>query len=670
MARFGLSLHSSLHRACVGLVRSYLQFALRTTRWTFYITPEAFPLLIGRNGTNGIMAFWHEILPATPVLCLWAKAVSPGLRVKVLISRNRDGRMIADIIAPWGIGTIAGSSDTRGKNKGGAAAFRQMRKALLAGEQVVITPDGPRGPRRVAQPGMAALAGAVRKPVVPVGAYYSGLQLNSWDKMVIPLPFGKGRFVCGNPIDIGKNTPGGTALLAETLTKQMQAAAESPDTTSGAYHVFKWGMPAQSPAPSKVWACVATLIAPSLPFLLRSRQRQGKEIPERVREKMGFASCKRPEGKLVWFHAASVGEVLSILPLIAGWLEKDAGSTALVTTGSVTGARIVAQYQVNHDVNTHIIHQFVPLDVPRWGKRFLEYWSPQAAVFTESELWPNLIGQCRANQIPVALVNGRMSASSFKAWQKAPGIAKRLMASFSWIAPRSEADAGHFKALGCNSLEPTGDIKAYAQPLPVDEQSLKTLQRHIGQRPVFLAASTHVGEDETIIQAAALARKKVPDLLTLIVPRHPERGAEISELASGAPRRSLDKLPEYSEPVWVCDTLGELGLFYTLANCTFIGNSLPSAQNGGGGHNPFEPIRLGCVASTGPCTHNFSEIFDKLESVVPVLTTKNDIAEWVVSQVAEPDRSAAQVKHAQDIIQQHSNHLDSLANKIMMLGAP
>ncbi|MGO3517927.1 MAG: glycosyltransferase N-terminal domain-containing protein [Acetobacter cibinongensis] len=645
-----------------------MQFALRTTRWTFYVTPEAFPLLIGRNGTNGIVAFWHEILPATPVLCLWAKNATPSLRVKVLISRNRDGRMIADIIAPWGIGTIAGSSDTRGKNKGGAAAFRQMRKALLAGEQVVITPDGPRGPRRMAQPGMAALAAAVRKPVVPVGAYYSGLQLNSWDKMVIPLPFGKGRFVCGTPIEIGKNNPDGTGLLAETLTQQMREVTDGPDTTREAYHVFQWAMPSQSIAPSKIWACVATLIAPSLPFLLRSRQRQGKELPDRVREKMGFASRARPKGKLVWFHAASVGEVLSILPLIAAWLEKGAGSTALVTTGSVTGARIVAQYQANHAENTRLIHQFVPLDVPRWGKRFLEYWSPHAVVFTESELWPNLIGQCRAHQIPMALVNGRMSASSFKAWQKAPRVAKRLMASFSWIAPRSEADASHFKALGCNSLEPTGDIKAYAQPLPVNEQSLKTLQRHIGQRPVFLAASTHSGEDETILQAAALARKTVPDLLTLIVPRHPERGADISALASGAPRRSLNEWPQGSDTLWICDTLGELGLFYTLATCAFIGNSLPSAQNGGGGHNPFEPIKLGCVASTGPRTHNFSEIFQKLETVVPVLTTKNDIAEWVVSQVAEPGRRAVQVKLAQDIIQQHANQLDSLAKKIMMLG--
>ncbi|MBM9402889.1 lysophospholipid acyltransferase family protein, partial [Gluconacetobacter azotocaptans] len=184
----------------IGMLRSYLVLALRTTRWTFDIHPDALPVLTPRDGRSALIAFWHETLVLTPALWWWAARRDPALRMHVLVSRNRDGRMIADIVAPWGVDVIAGSTERTGRNKGGAAALRGLLGQLGDGSLVAVTPDGPRGPRRHAQPGVAGLAVLSGAPVVPVGAWCRSWRLGTWDRMLIPLPFGRGRVVCGAPV--------------------------------------------------------------------------------------------------------------------------------------------------------------------------------------------------------------------------------------------------------------------------------------------------------------------------------------------------------------------------------------------------------------------------------------------------------------------------------------
>ena len=434
-------------------------------------------------------------------------------------------------------------------------------------------------------------------------------------------------------------------------------AAEEHDRMIDRHSVLK----PRTPHPSRLWRGVGMVLASALPFYLRWRQGKGKEVAGRVREKMGFPSSPRPRGKLLWFHAASVGEVLSILPLVLACLQQKTDASILITTGTVTASKIVAQRFV-HD---RVIHQFMPLDVPRWCERFLAYWAPQVAIFTESELWPTVLGACHARNLPVVLVNGRMSASSFRLWRHLPGVARRMLEPFAWVSARTEEDALRLRALGAVTQCGIGDLKTAAPPLPVDQQVLAHLQGITGARPVFLAASTHAGEEEQIAHVSAIVRQTYPDLLTIIVPRHPERGAEIAALLHAAPRWAQKTLPTQSDAFWVADTLGELGLFFRLARCVFVGNSLPGCH--GGGHNPFEPARLGCTVATGPLIHNFEDAFQALRSCVQVVRDAHTLAVWVTQMLDNPKECALRGQQAQQVATVNETLPDMLAGQILAL---
>ncbi|WP_424810472.1 3-deoxy-D-manno-octulosonic acid transferase [Roseococcus sp. YIM B11640] len=345
----------------------------------------------------------------------------------------------------------------------------------------------------------------------------------------------------------------------------------------------------------------ATMAAPLLRWTLRRRVGRGKEDPARLREREGFGAA-RPEGRLIWLHAASVGESLSILPLLAELGRRAPAVDFLVTTGTVTSARLLPT-RIPPELRGRVTHRYAPLDVPEWITRFLDGWRPDVACFVESELWPNTLLACAARGIPLALLNARMSQRSYGRWRSlAPGLARRLLGGFALIAPRSAEDAQRLAALGARELAAPGDIKLAAEPLPADPAKLEALRGCIGARPVFLAASTHPGEDEQILAAAAELTSRWPALLTIIAPRHPERGAAVSALAGGAARRSEGKLPGVAA-VYIADTMGELGLFYRLATCAFIGGSLVPH----GGQNPLEAARLGCPVLFGPHMENFAD---------------------------------------------------------------
>jgi len=345
---------------------------------------------------------------------------------------------------------------------------------------------------------------------------------------------------------------------------------------------------------------IASAIAP---LMLRARAGRGKEDPARIGERHGHASRLRPEGVLVWVHGASVGESIAALPLVGAMLEKQ-GRHVLVTTGTVTSAQLMAER-----LPPLSFHQYAPLDSGAAVRRFLDHWRPDLALFIESEFWPNLVLATHTRGIPMALINARMSERSFRGWNRASALAKLLLSSFDECLAQDDVTAARLKALGARSVRVTGSLKADAPPLPVDATALGEFKAAVGSRPLFLAASTHPGEEELLLDVALKLRAGTRNPLTVIVPRHPTRGPEIE--ASARERgfttrlRSTGALPDSTTEVYVADTLGELGLFYRAAPFAFLGGSLIPH----GGQNPLEPARLGTAVITGPHTKNFDETF-------------------------------------------------------------
>lgn len=360
-----------------------------------------------------------------------------------------------------------------------------------------------------------------------------------------------------------------------------------------------------------LYAALTTLAAPGLRAMLAWRARRGKEIPERLPERRGWGAA-RPEGRLVWLHAASVGETMSILPVLVAARAARPDVALLVTTGTRTSAALLERRLPELGLAGGVLHRFVPLDVPAWVGRFLDRWHPDAAGFVESEIWPNLLAGARRRGVPLMLVNGRLSVRSFAGWRRVPGLAASCFGSFATVQAQSADDAARLSELGAPVACALGNLKFAAPPLPVPVAELAALRARLSGRPVWLAASTHPGEEGEIAAAHLALATRMPGLLTIVVPRHPERGAAVAAefAARNAPvglRSRADAMPEQAG-FYVADTLGELGLFYAVAPVAFIGGSLIPH----GGQNPLEPARLGSVPVVGPHTHNFAEPIARL----------------------------------------------------------
>ena len=386
------------------------------------------------------------------------------------------------------------------------------------------------------------------------------------------------------------------------------------------------------------------LAAPYLRRFLRRRAARGKELLVRLPERYGVTQVPRPAGRLIWFHAASVGETMSVLPVIQALAGK---AEVLLTTGTVTSATLAAAR-----LPAFARHQFVPLDVPGWGKKFLDHWRPDAAVFVESELWPGLLTECDRRHIPRLLINARISATSARNWRRVPALARRLLTPFRHVHAQSVEDAENFRRLGLRNVLEWGNLKFFTPPLPVDEDRLAAF-RGQSSAPLWLAASTHPGEEQIIVQTHRALLAEFPGLITVIVPRHPERGSEIAALAGNAPQRSFSEAPRAGH-IYVADTLGELGLFFRAAPFAFIGNSLV----GFGGHNLIEPSQLGRPVITGPHNENFLQAASLLraaEALVEV-TDSTSLAAAVRFWLRQPHaaeaagaRAAAALRTVEDL---------------------
>lgn len=351
---------------------------------------------------------------------------------------------------------------------------------------------------------------------------------------------------------------------------------------------------------------LATALTPLAGAMLARRLTRGKEHPTRISERRGAAGVPRPEGPLVWIHGASVGELVAALPIVERLHARE--FPVLVTSGTVTSAELASQR-----LPESAIHQFVPLDSPVFVKRFLDHWQPDLALFVESDLWPNLILGTAQRRIPLILLNGRMSERSFARWRRLPKTIETLLEQFDLCLVRAPEDAERFGALGAPRIQTTGNVKLDVPPLPADLKALTALRVAMAGRQIIVAASTHPDEESAIFEAHRRLRLDYPRLLTIVAPRHPERGAEVAALAASQNlepvQRSQGVLPNAATEIYVCDTLGELGLIYRLASVVFMGGSLIPH----GGQNPIEPIKLGAPVVHGPHVENFADLYEALD---------------------------------------------------------
>ncbi len=358
-----------------------------------------------------------------------------------------------------------------------------------------------------------------------------------------------------------------------------------------------------------LYAILTTLAYPAIELALRRRIASGRENPQRIGERKGRAGLPRPKGPLVWIHAASIGEALSVMRLIKRLLDRYPTLNILITTGTVTSAELLAGQMPDR-----AFHQFVPVDRPAWVRRFLDHWRPDAAFWIESEIWPNLVFMSQARGIPMVLVNARMSPGSFSRWRRMPGPIANLLRGFTLTMAQDEVEASQLKALGADPVTTPGNLKFAAGPLPVDDDALAALTDAVGTRPRWLAASTHEGEEEIAAYAHQRMVGQWPGLLTVIVPRHPARGVACADklAAQGlnVVRRATGALPGPDTDIYIADTLGELGLFYRVAPMALVGGSLIPH----GGQNMLEPARLDCAIIHGPHMENFRAISDEMSA--------------------------------------------------------
>jgi len=367
--------------------------------------------------------------------------------------------------------------------------------------------------------------------------------------------------------------------------------------------------PSDPPLSLAVYRALIQAAAPFAGMLLALRRKRGKEQGERLCERRGIATCRRESGPLIWVHGASLGETLSILPLIEALSDCRPPVSVLLTSGTVSSAELVRDRAPRH-----MVHQFVPLDVPAFLERFLDFWRPNAVLFVESELWPNTISALKKRGLATVLVNARMSARSSRRWRRAPATIRWLLESFDLCLAQSQDDAGRLTALGAPAVHVTGNLKFDVPAPPAEPQALAALREAIGGRPVLVAASTHPGEDGLIAEAHRALAPAVSGLLTIVAPRHPERGpaiaAEIAGMGITVRLRSRGGLPDADTGVYVADTFGELGLLYRLSEVVFVGGSLVPH----GGQNPIEPAKLGAGILHGPHIFNFAGIYGLLDA--------------------------------------------------------
>jgi 3-deoxy-D-manno-octulosonic-acid transferase len=379
-----------------------------------------------------------------------------------------------------------------------------------------------------------------------------------------------------------------------------------------------------------------------VPLYLHYRVRQEKEDPARLGERYGRASQSRPPGRLLWLHGASVGETLSALPFIEHVLDTQPALWVLVTSGTRTSAELLSRR-----LPARAIHQYLPLDIPAYTNRFLDHWRPDAAIWLESELWPVMLETMRRRALPAARLNARLTEKSAIGWQRFAGWFRHLLSTFSLTLPISAADGQRLQNAGAPGLAMAGNLKFTAPAPMADSGELAELKTHIGTRPVWLFANSHPGEEEMARRIHATLARRWPDLLTVIIPRHPARADDVEMMLGGAvPRRSRGEWPQSGQAFYLGDTMGEMGLFYRAIPIAVVGGSFTPK----GGHNPLEPAQCSAAPLIGPDTSKCADIVEELKTAGALIQLPDETAltEELATLLAQPDvrRLRAKAAHA------------------------
>lgn len=425
------------------------------------------------------------------------------------------------------------------------------------------------------------------------------------------------------------------------------------------------GRPAQ--APTLLYKMYRGAMSAALPFawgsVSRKLQRHGVS-EDRRQERLGHASLQRPDGRLVWFHGASVGESLSVLTLVEALTESLPDLNVLMTSGTATSAEILAKR-----MPAGCQHQFAPLDAPAAVERFLKHWQPNAGIFVDSEIWPNMLVMARNSGTRLALVNARLSQKSVEGWTKYPETSAFVLEQFDLIITQNGQNTEYMREMGApeERVQSGVNLKAMAKPLPVDEMELARLRGIIGDRPVWVAGSTHPGEEEAVLAAHARIKQRSPHALLILAPRHPERGDEVAQLIAmgnlSHARRSIGETPRAETDILLADTLGEMGLWYGLSDIVFVGGSLRPI----GGHNPFEVANAGGAVLSGPHVTNFVETYEALERIgaAQIVEGSEQIAVAIQGLLDDPKALEAAISAGRGFVDRYADKLSDMTTQLI-----
>ncbi len=404
----------------------------------------------------------------------------------------------------------------------------------------------------------------------------------------------------------------------------------------------------------KIWSLIIQI---SAPFLILMRLKKGLESPVRYKERYGVTDIRRPQGDLIWFHGASVGESLSILPLIQKITEHSPATNFLLTTTTTA-----AQKVLNSRINKNTIHQFVPFDAIQWVNKFLDHWQPKAVFFIESEIWPNILWQTNLRNIPITLLNARLSETSLINWLRVKKISKKMWGCFSGIYTQSDLFTERFHKLGAINVKTVGNIKLLSEKLPFDEIEFAYWEAQIKGRLCWVAASTHEGEEEIIFKVHQALKKDLPNLLTIVVPRHVDRCDKIISKAKDVKISRFTEKNLRDEDILLVDAMSKLGIFYRLTTIAFIGGSLVPV----GGHNPLEPVMLGAFPLWGPYFFNVNDMMYLFDSIQYQQKSVDQLIDTLRDFLKNPEK----IKNLNDELQQRvassQQLIDQKINEIFM----
>ena len=644
-----------LNRIGGKLLATYIRFVYYTSKVTL-ISQDTRD--IARSHIPFIMSMWHGQFMLLPAL------KPDDIKFKAMVARHSDAEIIGHALLNFDMDLVRGAgAGKRRRDRGGAKALRLSLKALQENYSVALTADVPPGPARKAGHGIIKMAKLSGRPIIPTAVATSKFMTsNTWSRFTINLPFSKIVFIIGNPIHVQKN-----ANQDECEAARIELENSMNNITEKAYELSGADISKASPISAlpknirlsrnftlKAYKTITQILQPITPFIISRRAKKGKEDLSRKNERLGKPITARPNGKLIWFHAASVGETNAILPLMHELQKQRPDLHQLLTTGTVTSANIAGKR-----LPEGALHQYIPIDIPNYIDSFLSHWKPDTAFFAESEIWPNLIIETGKRNIPLILLNGTMSEKSFKTWRKRAEMARIIFSQFSMMLVQNRTLEKRFRKLGTRKIHNVGNLKIDAPLLPIDTNELNKLKLMFKNKKIFLAASTHAGEDEIIAKAHKLIKKQIPDFLTIIAPRHPERATDIieklQEINLKVTRRTTDKPPYNEADIYLADTIGEMGLFYSLAQISFLGGSLIPH----GGQNPIEAIKLNSAILTGPHWHNFNDIYNSLrkQNAVKEVNSELEIADIVLEYFNTPTQIDNSIQLAKNTIEELSGAL-------------